>query len=226
MTLVVDASVAMKWFVSEEGSTEAATLLAGLDALIAPDLIVAEVVNAAWRAVRAGAMLDVQHDRVAARLGAALGRVDAALDALNFRAGGLATFDPWEPMPAPIAAPAVTLAKPCTLDAVPAMGPMFVIAIDWKLAVDRPKHAMVSAWSTAKVQSVSWPSSTRSRCSPATTIRPTSAPWLITRVPTRITMRALNRLATAIVAAVPANTPARSSGRRNVSNMICWTELR
>lgn len=71
MTFVVDASVALKWFVSEEGSTQAATLLAGLDALIAPDLIVAEVVNAAWRAVRAGGMSDVQHDRVAARLGAA-----------------------------------------------------------------------------------------------------------------------------------------------------------
>lgn len=71
MTLVVDASVALKWFVSEEGSTQAATLLAGLDSLIAPDLIVAEVVNAAWRAVRAGVMLDIQHDGVAARLGAA-----------------------------------------------------------------------------------------------------------------------------------------------------------
>lgn len=71
MTLVVDASVALKWFVSEEGSTQAATLLAGLDALVAPDPIVAEVVNAAWRSVRAGTMLDIQHDRIAARLGAA-----------------------------------------------------------------------------------------------------------------------------------------------------------
>lgn len=68
MTLVVDASVALKWFVEEDGSPRAVGLLEGPDWLIAPDLIVAEVCNAGWRAVRAGTMLPGQHDHAAARL--------------------------------------------------------------------------------------------------------------------------------------------------------------
>lgn len=54
VTFVVDASVALKWFVSEQGVSQAAALLAGLDALIVPDLIVAEVVNAACSGVSPG----------------------------------------------------------------------------------------------------------------------------------------------------------------------------
>jgi predicted nucleic acid-binding protein len=54
MTRVVDASVAVKWFVEEEGSVEAAALLARTDDLVAPDLLVAEVSNVAWKKARAG----------------------------------------------------------------------------------------------------------------------------------------------------------------------------
>lgn len=68
MTFVIDASVALKWFVEEQGTNQAAALLAGQDLLIAPDLIVAEVANAGWKAVRAGTMLPEQHDHAAARL--------------------------------------------------------------------------------------------------------------------------------------------------------------
>ncbi len=68
MTLVIDASVALKWFVQEDGTAQAAAILAGTDLLIAPDLIVAEVCNAGWRAVRAGTMRPEQHDHAAARL--------------------------------------------------------------------------------------------------------------------------------------------------------------
>lgn len=68
MTVVIDASVALKWFVEEQGTPQAAALLAGEDLLIAPDLIVAEVANAGWKAVRAGTMLPEQHDHAAARL--------------------------------------------------------------------------------------------------------------------------------------------------------------
>lgn len=50
MTLVVDASVAVKWIVTEEGSAEAVGLR-GMP-LSAPDLIVAEVGNVLWRKVR------------------------------------------------------------------------------------------------------------------------------------------------------------------------------
>ena len=68
MTFVIDASVALKWFVEEEGSDKAAALLGGQEWLIAPDLVVAEVANAGWKAVRAGTMLPAQHDHAASRL--------------------------------------------------------------------------------------------------------------------------------------------------------------
>jgi predicted nucleic acid-binding protein len=44
--IVVDAGIALKWFIEEEGTAQAAALLIGQDMLIAPDLIVAEVANA------------------------------------------------------------------------------------------------------------------------------------------------------------------------------------
>ena len=48
--LVVDASVALKWMVEEEGSAAAAALLDR--PLHAPDLLVPECVNALWKKVR------------------------------------------------------------------------------------------------------------------------------------------------------------------------------
>ena len=52
MTLVVDASVALKWFLPEELEDEA-DALAGRDDLVAPDLIFSEIGNALWaRAAR------------------------------------------------------------------------------------------------------------------------------------------------------------------------------
>ena len=51
MSLIVDASVAVKWFAAEEGSARAEALLEG-EELIAPDLIVAEVGNAMWKKFR------------------------------------------------------------------------------------------------------------------------------------------------------------------------------
>ena len=52
MTRVVDASVALKWFVQEEDSERADAILDDAESLIAPDLIFAEVLNAAWRLCR------------------------------------------------------------------------------------------------------------------------------------------------------------------------------
>jgi predicted nucleic acid-binding protein len=43
-----DQSVAVKWLVDEAYSDEAASLLNGRDALMAPDLMFAEAVNALW----------------------------------------------------------------------------------------------------------------------------------------------------------------------------------
>ena len=71
MTLVVDASVALKWFVDEDGSEQAAAVLARSELLLAPDLIIAEVCNATWKAVRAGTMLPEQQDHAASRLAVA-----------------------------------------------------------------------------------------------------------------------------------------------------------
>ena len=59
MILVVDASVATKWFFVESGDQLARELAEGKDVLIAPDLIVAEVCNTAWKKVsRAEASAD------------------------------------------------------------------------------------------------------------------------------------------------------------------------
>jgi predicted nucleic acid-binding protein len=52
--MVADASVALKWFVAEEGTSDATALLLKAGILIAPELIIAEVCNALWKAVRRG----------------------------------------------------------------------------------------------------------------------------------------------------------------------------
>jgi predicted nucleic acid-binding protein len=54
MTIVVDASVALKWYVREQGSEAALALLNSDERLIAPDLLVAELCNGAWRLIRRG----------------------------------------------------------------------------------------------------------------------------------------------------------------------------
>ena len=52
--LVVDASVAVKWLVSEAFSEEAASLLNNRTTLIAPELLFAEAANALWALCRRG----------------------------------------------------------------------------------------------------------------------------------------------------------------------------
>ena len=54
--LVVDASVAVKWFIIELGRPEARRLLDGGERLIAPELIVAEVVNVVWKRLMTNAI--------------------------------------------------------------------------------------------------------------------------------------------------------------------------
>jgi len=51
-TYVIDASVAVKWFVPESHSREAAALLDPAHTLHAPDLLFAEVSNALWKKTR------------------------------------------------------------------------------------------------------------------------------------------------------------------------------
>lgn len=53
MTMVVDASVAVKWLIEEEG-TDAALQLFATEALAAPELWLSECANALWKAVGRG----------------------------------------------------------------------------------------------------------------------------------------------------------------------------
>ena len=54
MKLVVDASVAVKWLVAEEGSDAAHQLAASDEGLHAPRLMASEIANALWRKARLG----------------------------------------------------------------------------------------------------------------------------------------------------------------------------
>lgn len=54
MTLVVDASVAVKWVLPESGSERAAAVRGSDDDLIAPSLVCAEIGSAIWRAALRG----------------------------------------------------------------------------------------------------------------------------------------------------------------------------
>ncbi len=54
MRIVVDASVAVKWFVLEANSEHARRLLDSDATLVAPDLIVAEIATVMWKRQRVG----------------------------------------------------------------------------------------------------------------------------------------------------------------------------
>ena len=69
MSLVVDASVALKWFLSEEPhASQAVAVVQDGATLIAPDFLIAEVCNAAWRSARLGRISQAQVDAIAANL--------------------------------------------------------------------------------------------------------------------------------------------------------------
>lgn len=63
MTLVVDASVAVKFSVEESGSSEAVELIRTEPSLVAPDLILTEAANAYWAMVRRGRLLMIHAER-------------------------------------------------------------------------------------------------------------------------------------------------------------------
>lgn len=54
MTWIVDASVAVKWYFQETDSIEAKALAVAGDKLIAPELLMAEILNVFWRLDRKG----------------------------------------------------------------------------------------------------------------------------------------------------------------------------
>lgn len=60
MKLTVDASVVLKWFVTEPLSEQARQLLDGQLDLHAPDILLAEFANTIWKKGRRGEILDPQ----------------------------------------------------------------------------------------------------------------------------------------------------------------------
>jgi predicted nucleic acid-binding protein len=60
MTFVIDASIAIKWFVNEADSGPARSLLSAGHVLLGPDLVVAEVCNTVWRKQRLGQVTPAQ----------------------------------------------------------------------------------------------------------------------------------------------------------------------
>lgn len=60
MNLVIDASVACKWFFEEELSSEARALAESDAVFSAPDMILVECANAAWRRVRSETIPEAQ----------------------------------------------------------------------------------------------------------------------------------------------------------------------
>ena len=80
MTLVVDASVAIKWFVAEKRSDVARAVLASGEPLIAPDLVVPEVCNAARKKVKLGEIPEEQGAAVARALPLSFDRLTATAD--------------------------------------------------------------------------------------------------------------------------------------------------
>ncbi|CAM5278265.1 MAG: type II toxin-antitoxin system VapC family toxin [Xanthobacteraceae bacterium] len=55
-TLVIDASIAVKWVVEEEGTEDALRLRTGFN-LLAPELLIAECANILWKKVQRGELL-------------------------------------------------------------------------------------------------------------------------------------------------------------------------
>jgi predicted nucleic acid-binding protein len=68
MGLIVDASVAVKWFIDESDSEAAHLILDRDEVLLAPDLLVVEVCNTAWRRARIGDISQAQCRAIADRI--------------------------------------------------------------------------------------------------------------------------------------------------------------
>jgi len=64
MTLVIDASAAIKWFINEPLHDHARRLLEGGESLHAPDLLLAEIGNIAWKKVIRGEIDEEQAQKI------------------------------------------------------------------------------------------------------------------------------------------------------------------
>jgi predicted nucleic acid-binding protein len=75
VTVVVDASVALKWYVAEADSAAARTIFVSEPDVIAPELLVAEISNASWKLLRKGEIDRTQHVRIAQEIGEMFSRL-------------------------------------------------------------------------------------------------------------------------------------------------------
>ena len=62
--LVVDASVAIKWYVPEPGSVQATALLGAGHLLLAPDLLIAEFGNILWKKIGRGELTALEAEAI------------------------------------------------------------------------------------------------------------------------------------------------------------------
>jgi len=63
-TLVIDASVALKWYIPEMDSDRALSVLKSRARLIAPDLIMPEIGSALWKKIRRGELAAAEARRI------------------------------------------------------------------------------------------------------------------------------------------------------------------
>ena len=63
MTLVVDACVALKWVVREEGNDSARALFDLPDPLIAPDWLLVEAASAMWKKIKNSELLEIHAEQ-------------------------------------------------------------------------------------------------------------------------------------------------------------------
>jgi predicted nucleic acid-binding protein len=89
MTIVVGASVAIKWYLAEEDWETARGLLAGADQVTAPELVVVEISNAAWKAYRRGFIAAEQQALIAGDIVHVFDRLEP-LSSLSVRASAIA----------------------------------------------------------------------------------------------------------------------------------------
>ncbi|MFZ0570405.1 MAG: type II toxin-antitoxin system VapC family toxin [Rhodomicrobium sp.] len=73
--LVVDASVAVKWFVEQDGWEEARALGGPGIEVIAPELVLAEIASALWKYVRVGQLAEDSAKAMLSRAPAAFARL-------------------------------------------------------------------------------------------------------------------------------------------------------
>lgn len=88
MIAVVDSSVAIKWFVREQGHDQALALLDRQDELFAPDVIVSDVIDGVWARIIAG---QIGNDQGSAIVAAVTSGVPTLVSVFDFAEEALQT---------------------------------------------------------------------------------------------------------------------------------------